>query len=87
MLKKKYDTYILNLGSTVKSDPKKFWSFVRSKIGQSVNFKNVTADCPNEQAKLFNEYFYSVFESSSSVNETNVLNTVTGILQKPLTRQ
>ena len=69
LLKSKYNTYINNLGDKVKQDPKKFWSFVKSKRVNSslpsvMKWGSKCRENPQEKCKMFNEYFYSVFTDS-----------------------
>ena len=63
----KYDQYIDGFGATLVDNPKRFWSFFRSKtrsksLPQVISDDNgVAASSPKEKATLFNNYFYSVF--------------------------
>ena len=66
LLKRKYKKFIGELGFSVKQNPKKFCTFIKSKTGSRsvptlVTWKTITADSPDTQANLFNDYFFSVF--------------------------
>ena len=63
----KYDQYIDGFGATLIDNPKRFWSFFRSKtrsksLPQVISDTNgITATSSKEKATLFNNYFFSVF--------------------------
>ena len=66
LIKQKRKDFIVKLGIMVKENPKRFWSYVKSKTGTRsipnvLKWENVEAKSSTEQAKLFNDYFYSVF--------------------------
>ena len=49
---------------------KKFWSYVKSKtasqrIPEFVSFKGIVRNCPEDQANLFNEFFFEQFSEAS----------------------
>lgn len=66
LLKAKHNSYIASLDQICKDNPKRFWSFFRSKT-KSHALPTVLMDgdreltSPLEKANLFNEYFCSVF--------------------------
>ena len=69
LLKKKYRQFINDLEPNIKSNPKRFWSFIKSKTGSGsiptkVTWNTQTGDTPYDQANLFNRYFHSVFTKS-----------------------
>ena len=72
-MKAKYKSYLGNLGSEVHRNPKKFWSFFKSKTGSSrlpCVLKSGTneATTPKGKADMFNKYFHSVFTSPNTGN-------------------
>lgn len=61
-----YRRYMVNIGTKLKSDPKKFWSVVDEKRRRNVSPKvvhleNDSADEPSGVANLFGRFFGSVF--------------------------
>ena len=67
LIRVKHKQFIANLGESVKNNPKRFWSFVKSKsksdsIPSKVLWNNQTAESPAHKAELFNKYFASVFK-------------------------
>ncbi len=66
-LKAKYDHFVGSLSTTVKSNPKRFWSFFRSKtkskvIPHTMHDDSESVDSATEKSALFNKHFHSVFE-------------------------
>ena len=50
---------------------KKFWSYVKSKtasqrIPEFVSYKGIVRSCPEDQANLFNDFFFEQFSAASS---------------------
>ena len=50
---------------------KKFWSYVRLKtasqrIPEFVSYKAIVRNCPEDQANLFNDFFFEQFSTASS---------------------
>ena len=77
LLGEKHDAFIVNLGSSVKQNPKRFWSFVKSKtcnrsVPNIISWDDRQAKSSSEQAKLFNEYFHSVFPEPCDNNVSPV---------------
>ena len=71
----KYSHYMKSLSEDLKNNPKKFWSFhpFKSKtkrIPPGVTYKLNSAGDPAEKASLFNEFFSSVFTSTSADHVT-----------------
>ena len=61
-----YKAFLGRLGNDCKANPKRFWSFFRSKtkcknLPGVVEHSGVEATEPNDKANMFNEYFESVF--------------------------
>lgn len=70
LLRSKYDDFVNLLAVTCKSNPKRFWSFVKAKsnnrsIPVTVHLHNVENSDPLAKATLFNEYFTSVFNGNA----------------------
>lgn len=68
-----YKQYLLNYENLIKSDPKNFWSFIRSKkcnsaYPSSMFLYDTVANSGNEIANLFALFFKSNFESNSNIN-------------------
>ena len=66
MIHDKHTDYINSFGTTIEDNPKRFWSFFRSKtqtrsLPQVVKNQSTSASDAREKAQLFNSYFYSVF--------------------------
>ena len=70
MRRSKYE-YEKNLATQIKTDPKLFWSYVRSKLktkgklGQLKTQNNTLTNDSQEKAEVLNTYFASVFEIES----------------------
>ena len=68
MRKCKYE-YESDLASKIKSDPKLFWSYVRSKMKTKTSLSQLKQPCGTltndntHKAELLNKYFASVFET------------------------
>ena len=87
ILKKKYKKFINDLEPNLKSNPKRFWSFIKSKTGggsipAKVNWNTEYADIPYNQANLFNKYFHSVFTKSNDMTEEYAANVSTSVFSK-----
>lgn len=66
-MSRSYKEYIQNLGTICKDNPKRFWSFFRSKtkrkcLPMCLKKGNTEVNEPKEKASLFNDYFHSVFQ-------------------------
>ena len=64
LCRSKHKLFIQNLGIEVNSNPKKFWSYVKSKTGSRVIppdmiYNGVKLSSPDAQASGFNEYFHN----------------------------
>ncbi|CAB4002465.1 Hypothetical predicted protein [Paramuricea clavata] len=73
IIERKRREYFFSICSTLKYNPKRFWSVfkIKSKASQlplkligTHTDANVVAITPDEKATLFNEYFHSVFDKS-----------------------
>ena len=65
-LRKAYHSYDNQLTESLSSNPKKFWSFVKSRTGTSsvpscIEYNGIKAYCPADKAEIFNKFFHSVF--------------------------
>ena len=71
MRKSKY-SYEKDLASKIKTDPKLFWSYVRSKMKTKSSLSQLKAPCGTltndntEKAGLLNKFFASVFETEGT---------------------
>ena len=76
LVRQKHSQFINNLGHSVNANPKRFWSFVKSKnksasTPHQINWEGTSSDTPAGKASLFNMYFASVFKPSEYVcNDT-----------------
>jgi hypothetical protein len=66
LVRKKHAQFMCNLGMSVKENPKRFWSFVKSKnknrsIPHEMKYNDIYSDTSEGKANLFNDYFASVF--------------------------
>jgi hypothetical protein len=66
LFREKHAQFMCNLGLSVKENPKRFWSFVKSKnknrsIPQEMKYNETYSDTSEGKANLFNDYFASVF--------------------------
>ena len=73
LCRSKHKLFIQNLEIEVNSNPKKFWSYVKSKTGSRVIppdmiYNGVKLSSPDAQASGFNEYFHTTF--SNPLNAT-----------------
>jgi len=64
--KRKYHEFLKDLQSNLKDNPKKFWSFYRSKTNSArlpkvVYFGTIKASTPAAKGNLFNHFFASMF--------------------------
>lgn len=69
-IESKYKQYIASLNSSLQENPKRFWSFYKSKkktesIPSTVKFRDQHHQSPSSQAEAFNQYFHSVFSSDN----------------------
>lgn len=85
MVKRKYDDYITSLGGLCRSNPKRFWSFFRSKTKSRSTPASVIKDTielsdPQAKAIAFNDYFCSVFLPPDSCDLPLAMRNVTPIL-------
>ena len=74
LVRQKSKKFINDLGFSVKENPKRFWSFVKSKTKSSsvpsdIIWGDKHADTSHDIAKLFNEYFVSVFKPSDQISD------------------
>ena len=58
--------YVNQLTESLSSNPKKFWSFVKSRTGTSsvpscIEYNGIKGYCPADKAEIFNKFFHSVF--------------------------
>jgi len=65
-LNKAYFAYVKDLTASLNTNPKRFWSFVKSRTKKQntpgcIIFKGSRALTPEEQANVFNQFFCSVF--------------------------
>lgn len=65
-----FHAYIHRIEENVKTDPKSFWSFAKSRkmsnaIPQNVHFRGITAETPSDSANLFSSFFRSVLSNNS----------------------
>ena len=71
MRKSKF-TYESDLASKIKTDPKLFWSYVRSKLKTNTSLSKLKLPCGtltndnNQKAALLNQFFASAFESEGA---------------------
>ena len=68
LCRSKHKLFIQNFGKEVNSNPKKFWSYVKSKTGNRVIpsdmiYKDVKLSTPDAQASSFNKHFHSPFSN------------------------
>ena len=68
-IKCNYKSYIDSLGVSVTQNPKKFWSFVKSKTGsksipETMKVESKEVSNSQEISEAFNKYFNSVFSTS-----------------------
>jgi hypothetical protein len=66
LLTNKYNAFINGMGEVIKDNPKRFWSYFKSKsqyksLPHVVKGANGSASSPQDKASLFNNYFFSVF--------------------------
>ncbi|XP_072028470.1 uncharacterized protein [Amphiura filiformis] len=74
LIQDKYNDYIDSLGATISDNPKRFWSYFKSKtqsctLPQVIKGDQCTASEASDKAQLFNSYFYSVFSKPRDDNE------------------
>jgi hypothetical protein len=72
LIKQKRADFISELSSSLKDNPKRFWSFYKvkhsSKLPHVISYKSNSSDKPIEQASLFNGFFNSVFRKKCVEN-------------------
>ena len=88
VLKLKYDSYITSLGDLCIENPKRFWSFFRSKTRSHsipVEITDGNSKCSNakEKATLFNNYFSSLFTHSDNLTPNFVTPTTPAPIPLP----
>ena len=85
----KYKEYTKTLGDNIKNNPKRFWSYFRSKtktdsIPAKVSYNNSSFTSDFDKAEAFNKFFFSTFNnddddlptSSSIANQTSLLDNI-----------
>ena len=65
-IKAKHKAFMAGIGQAVNHNPKRFWSYIKSKtkqknIPQTVKLNSVTSSDNNEKCNMFNAHFYSSF--------------------------
>ena len=70
LIRSKYNHYINSLAVSCKNNPKRFWSYFKQKTSSkstptSVRNDTIETDNPTTKARIFNEYFVSVFNTST----------------------
>lgn len=73
-----YDKYLLEIQHEMRSQPKKFWSFVNSKkktegYPSSMIYNDNIASTPQDIVNLFAEHFNCVFTTASKISTNNNL--------------
>lgn len=71
-----YKHYVVKCGNSIKNDPKRFWSFVNSKKGQTripslMHHDNTELNNPQSIVDAFSDYFKSVFLQSNGDVDIN----------------
>ena len=74
LIRQKSKNFINNLGLSVKENPKRFWSYIKSKTKSSSTPSDILwgdkhADSSSGIANLFNEYFVSVFKPNDLASD------------------
>ena len=77
LVKRKHQNYLLKIRESFRNNPKLFWSYHkavfhhRSSQNAMISHNNIVAKTPTKKAELFNSYFSSVFQpSTSKTNDT-----------------
>ena len=77
LVKRKHQNYLLKIRESFRNNPKLFWSYHkavfhhRSSQNAIISHNNIVAKTPTKKAELFNSYFSSVFQpSTSKTNDT-----------------
>ena len=70
---KAYWNYVNDLTASLKTNPKKFWSFVKARIGNRsvascIEYEGQRAYTPLDKANLFNSFFHSVYIKASEAS-------------------
>lgn len=78
LLRAKHDEFLNSLSVTCMHNPKRFWSYFKSKtkshsIPANVCHGDVECSAPKEKAELFNTYFASVFTQPTHLSSPPVL--------------
>ena len=72
-LNKAYWNFVNDLTASLKTNPKKFWSFVKARIGNRsvascIEYEGQRAYTPLDKANLFNSFFHSVYIKASEAS-------------------
>ncbi|XP_071950870.1 uncharacterized protein [Antedon mediterranea] len=91
LMKLKYKSYMQSLSGNLKANPKRFWSWIKTKTKSSsypsvMSHGHKVAETTNDKAALFNSYFHSVFRSGPSVTDEHqrLPEASVGILNAPI---
>ena len=81
-LNKAYWNYVNDLTASLKTNPKKFWSFVKARIGNRsvascIEYEGQRAYTPLDKANLFNSFFQSVYIKVSKASNFQNSNQLT----------
>lgn len=73
LMKTAYNKYINNIENNIQHDPKSFWSFIKTKRGQTripgiLQYNNVEISSPDGIVNAFGDYFKSVYIDSTPSN-------------------
>ena len=79
---KAYWNYVNDLTASLKTNPKKFWSFVKARIGNRsvascIEYEGQRAYTPLDKANLFNSFFQSVYIKVSKASNFQNSNQLT----------
>ncbi|CAB4006426.1 Hypothetical predicted protein, partial [Paramuricea clavata] len=80
LVRTKHRDYLLKIKESFRSNPKLFWSYHkavfhhRSTQNAVISHNGIVAKTPTEKAELFNSYFSSVFQPSTTNQATNSRN-------------
>lgn len=76
-----YNQYILSYSESLKNNPRRFFSYIKSKnnnssVPKGVMLNNIVSNSPRESVDLFKTFFESNFTEDNSVNNFNNFNNI-----------
>jgi len=89
LVRVKQESFLNSLAVTCKENPKRFWSYFKSKtknhsLPDEIHNDNLSCSDPQDKATMFNSYFVSLFSSNQVMQFPSIPNNVVPIIPDPV---